>query len=219
MQKPRFLDFFAGSGLVTEALRKDFDAVWANDFSAKKAQVYQCNHRRHMFDGRSIENVRGAELPDADLAWASFPCQDLSLAGKLGGIRGERSGMVWEWLRVINEMGERRPPVIAIENVIGLISAASGDHYRALHRALQGLGYKAGAMVLDAELWIPHSRPRVFVVAVPQELNTTGLSEGAPNWLHNDAIRRARTGLANWVWWRLPHPPRRELKLDALIEW
>ena len=112
MPRLRFLDFFAGSGLVTEALRHDFEAVWANDCSEKKAQVYQCNHRGHFFDPRSIELVSGAKLPDAEMSWASFPCQDLSLAGNLDGIRGERSGMVWEWLRVMEEMGERRPRII-----------------------------------------------------------------------------------------------------------
>lgn len=219
MHRPRFLDFFAGSGLVTEALRDDFNAVWANDCSAKKAQVYQCNHLGHVFDPRSIELVRGVKLPDAELSWASFPCQDLSLAGKLNGIRGERSGMVWEWLRVMEEMGERRPPIVAVENVVGLVSAESGEHYRALHHALRRLGYKAGAIVLDAELWLPHSRPRVFVVGVPRELEVGSLSDEAPNWLHNDAIRRARAKLQDWVWWRLPRPPPRAAKLDAVIEW
>ena len=90
-----FLDFFAGSGLVTEALRHEFRAVWANDNSRKKAEVYRVNHGSDHFDGRSVEDVGGDDVPDAVLSWASFPCQDLSLAGNLDGIHGERSGLIW----------------------------------------------------------------------------------------------------------------------------
>lgn len=104
-----FLDFFAGSGLVTEALRNEFRAVWANDNSRKKAEVYRIDHGSAHFDGRSIEEVGGHDVPNALVSWASFPCQDLSLAGNLDGIHGERSGMIWHWLRVMREMGDRRP--------------------------------------------------------------------------------------------------------------
>lgn len=105
--KFRFLDFFAGAGLVTEAVSPYFDVVWANDISAKKAEVYLANHGSHHFRLGSVEAVSGDEIPAADLAWASFPCQDLSLAGNQAGIQGNRSGMVWEWLRVIEEMPAR----------------------------------------------------------------------------------------------------------------
>lgn len=214
-----FLDFFAGSGLVTEALRCDFTCAWANDNSRKKADVYRLNHGQEHFDTRSIVDVRGAQVPSAALSWASFPCQDLSLAGNLDGIRGERSGMVWQWLRVMQEMGQRRPPVIAIENVAGLVSAGKGEYYRTLHRALGEMGYKAGAMILDAVEWIPHSRPRVFVVAVPAELPIDAFVDAGPNWLHPESVQVARRGLPYWVWWKLPKPPPRTSRLEDLVEW
>ncbi len=110
--------------------------------------MYRINHGTAHFDPRSIEDVNCSEVPDADLSWASFSCQDLSLAGKLEVINGARSGMVWHWLRVMREMDERRPHIIAIENVGGLVSAAGGEHYRELHRSLGDLGYKAGAMLV-----------------------------------------------------------------------
>ena len=105
---PTFLDFFAGSGLVTQGMHGLFKAVWAIDICPKKAEVYRANHGDKYFKLDGIENVRGAELPPTDLAWASFPCQDLSLAGRMDGISGKRSGLVWDWLRIVDEM--KRPP-------------------------------------------------------------------------------------------------------------
>lgn len=77
-----FLEFFAGSGLVAEGLRDFFQPIWANDICEKKAAVYAANHGRDHFHLGSIAEINGAELPEAVMSWASFPCQDLSLAGR-----------------------------------------------------------------------------------------------------------------------------------------
>ena len=102
--KPAALEFFAGSGLVTEGLSEHFDTIWANDICPKKASVFRANHPHCPLEVRSVTEIRGGDLPDACLSWASFPCQDLSLAGNIGGIRSSRSGLVWQWLRVMDEM-------------------------------------------------------------------------------------------------------------------
>ncbi len=94
-----FLEFFAGSGLVTQGLKDHFRAAWANDICDKKAAVYTANHGAKHFHLGSIADIEGAALPNASLAWASFPCQDLSLAGLTEGIHGARSGLVWECAR------------------------------------------------------------------------------------------------------------------------
>ena len=83
-ERPSFLEFFAGNGLVAQGLGRVFRAVWANDIDAKKAAVYQANHGGSHFHCGSIADVHGQALPAAPLAWASFPCQDLSLAGLTG---------------------------------------------------------------------------------------------------------------------------------------
>ncbi len=218
-RQARFLEFFAGSGLVAEGLKNHFQAAWANDICQKKAAVYTANHGSERFLCDSITNVQGSSLPDAPLAWASFPCQDLSLAGLTGGIHASRSGLVWEWLRIIDEM-RVRPPVLVAENVTGLVSAAGGSHYKTLHRALVQRGYTVGAMLLDAARWIPQSRPRIFVVAAQTGLSVPPeLVSPTPNWLHSDAIQRAAEGLDNWVWWRMPTPAPRKFNLSDLIEW
>ena len=73
-------EFFAGSGLVTEALKDLFSVVWANDICERKAKVYQANHGPAHFLTGPIQKVRGADLPDAVMSWASVPCQDYTYA-------------------------------------------------------------------------------------------------------------------------------------------
>lgn len=217
--RPAYLDFFAGSGLVSQGLKQYFRSVWANDICKKKADVYTANHGGGNFHLGSIADVNGSTLPNAALAWASFPCQDLSLAGKTDGIHASRSGLVWEWLRIIDEM-PIPPPVLVAENVAGLVSISGGSHYRTLHEALLKRGYQVGAMLIDAARWVPQSRNRVFIVAIrdnisiPQELVDSG-----PNWLHPDAIRKAATSLDNWIWWKMPQPPDRKKMLSDIVEW
>jgi len=75
------LDFFAGSGLVRLGLAPEFETLWANDNCAKKRAAYIANHPRDQFLLGDIQHVKGHDVPAVDLAWASFPCQDLSLAG------------------------------------------------------------------------------------------------------------------------------------------
>ena len=203
---------------MTEAVSPHFDILWANDISSKKADVYRCNHGSAHFHLGSVEEVRGHELPKADLAWASFPCQDLSLAGNQTGIQGKRSGMVWEWLRVIDEMPEP-PPVLVAENVLGLVSGAGGSYYQALHLELVARGYTVGALVLDAVDFVPQSRPRVFVIAVRSDLDVSHWTTPLPGWSHRDSIIRVAEGLPNWVYWKIPQPPLRTKILDDVLEW
>jgi DNA (cytosine-5)-methyltransferase 1 len=217
-QKAKCLDFFAGCGLATEGLRTNFDVVWANDNCPKKRETYVRNHPDHPFASESIQEISGLGLPPVSLSWASFPCQDLSLAGKLGGIDAARSGLVWHWLRIMDEMA-KRPPVVVAENVQGLLTASGGSHYRLLHEALTRpeRGYKVGAVVLDALYWVPQSRPRVFVIGVRGDVDIAGLT-GDPDWCHPASVLKAAEGVRDFVWWKLPKPPVRKKGLSDLVD-
>lgn len=215
---PTFVDFFAGSGLVTQGAKHACVPVWSNDICPKKAAIYQANHGFDHFHLGSIEHIHGSEIPRGDIVWASFPCQDLSLAGKMGGLAASRSGLFWEWLRVLDEMPER-PAVIALENVVGLLSANSGEDFRQLYLALRERSYKVGPMLLDARDWVPQSRPRVFIVAVQDHLDTSTLEDNAPNWLHPEPVRKAIARLGDIVFWFMPRPQKRSKSLSDLIEW
>lgn len=216
--KPPLLEFFAGSGLVSHALSAYFDLAWANDICPKKAEVFEINHPDKPFLRESITNIVGVEIPSASVSWASFPCQDLSLAGNSKGIRALRSGLVWEWLRVMDEM-PKKPPVLVAENVLGLISSNGGGHYRELHRELTARGYVVGAVVLDAIHWVPQSRPRVFVIGVDRRaVIPVELLSPSPNWMHSASLVRAAKDLDAWVWWNLPKPSRRSQTLSSVVD-
>lgn len=213
------LDFFAGSGLVTHSLKPFFNVVWANDISEQKAEVYIRNHGAGHFHLEDISKISGHDMPYVDLSWASFPCQDLSLAGKGEGIHANRSGLVWQWLRTMDEM-ETMPDILAAENVEGLISSNEGENYISLHNELIKRGYQAGAIKLNAQNWIPQSRPRIFIIAVKKGIILPAqLCSQGPNWLHPDNIIRAASKVKDWIWWNMPEPAERKCQLSDLIEW
>jgi DNA (cytosine-5)-methyltransferase 1 len=214
----RMHEFFAGSGLVSYGLRGMFNPVWANDVSEKKADVYRANFGSQHFLLADIKSVSGASLPFAHLSWASFPCQDLSLAGSLAGIKGERSGLVWEWLRILGEM-DMRPSILVVENVEGLLSSDGGRNYRQLHFALLELGYVSGAVLINASHFVPQSRPRVFVIAVEKGVRVPDtLRDSGPNWMHGRASAKLGKGLPGWIWWRTGEPQARTVKLQDVLD-
>lgn len=206
------LDFFAGSGLVRFGLEPEFRTLWANDNSVKKQAVYIANNPSEEFVLASIQDVKGTDLPAADLAWASFPCQDLSLAGELSGIRvGTRSGLFWEWTRVIGELGKcgKRPPILVAENVVGFVVADRGKHFKLAYQALRNLGYRVGAVVIDAQDFVPQSRPRAFVIAVSEDISVEGLCQEFPSKPFHPTVLVRTSFVVNdseWLWWSLPVP-------------
>lgn len=209
------LEFFAGSGLVRLGLEPEFATVWANDVCEKKAAVYAANHPGDAMKVKSIADVRADELPHADLAWASFPCQDLSLAGNLSGIRrGTRSGLFWEWLRVIDELiaAGRQPKLLVAENVVGFLVTHESAQFRLAYRALRERGYRVGAIVMDARSFLPQSRPRAFVVAAFQDVPLDQLAQPMPSGsFHPHFLLRAARAVndPDFVWWSLPEPSGR----------
>lgn len=216
-EKIPFHEFFAGSGLVSNGLGEWFEASWANDISEKKRAVYVSNLGGDAFHLGDVSEVSGRDLPRAKLSWASFPCQDLSLAGKIGGIHSERSGLVWQWLRVIDEMGDEAPRVVCLENVVGLVSSRGGDDYRALHAALEARGYRCGAVLVNADNFVPQSRPRVFVVATRSHV-PEGLVSDSPSWLHSRQIAALGKSIDGFVWWNADRPGPREKDLEDVVE-
>lgn len=177
----RVAEFFAGIGLVRKALEEvGFVVAWANDIDPAKRSMYTANFDAAHFHLGDIRDVRGTELPDVDLATASFPCTDLSLAGNRLGLRGAQSGMFWEFARVVRELRGRRPFAIMLENVPSLATSHGGrDLYVALRR-LNRLGYWCDLLVVDARQFVPQSRPRLFVVGMRAPLMLPGGWEPSP---------------------------------------
>jgi len=111
--------------------------------------------------GDDREGGRGAD--GIDLIYGGFPCQDVSVAGKRAGLGGERSGLWFEFERILSEL---RPRWAVIENVPGLLSSNKGRDFAVILDGLEDLGYSVGWAVLDAQHFgVPQRRRRVFIVA------------------------------------------------------
>ena len=163
----RAAEFFAGIGLVRMALQRvGIDVVWANDIEPIKERIYSENFGGEDFRLGDVRQLRGSDLPDVDVATASFPCTDLSLAGWRRGLAGSGSGMFWEFARVLQEMGDRRPQAILLENVPGFATSHGGADLRAAVECLNELGYWCDLLQVDAKHFLPQSRPRMFVVGM-----------------------------------------------------
>lgn len=228
MGQRTFYEFFAGGGMARAGLGEAWTCLFANDFDPKKAAAYSDNWGDSELVVGDVAKVEPGQLPgEADLAWASFPCQDLSLAGNGAGLMGERSGSFWPFWRLIQALRTqgRAPRTIVLENVCGLLTSHGGRDFAALCEAVSAQGYWLGAMVIDAALFVPQSRPRLFVVAVRDDLPIRGgvLATGpATNW-HPPRLREAHARLseeakAHWLWFDLPSPPRRNARFADLID-
>ena len=223
-----FLEFFAGGGMARLGLGAGWTCAFANDFDAVKAATYRANFPDagsskgdgHFHEG-DVFALSAEALPSADLAWASSPCQDFSLAGARAGLAGGKSSAFfgfWTLMKALSAQG-RAPPVIVIENVVGLLTSHQGDDFTALCGALSEEGYRFGALEIDAGAFVPQSRPRVFVVAT--RLPTRDL-EGSSAF-HTRAVREAAARLPDdlkegWIWWGVPSPPARNTDLAVVLE-
>src|SRR5690606_30436280 len=116
-------EFFAGGGLAGLGL-EGFRTTFANDLDAAKAASWRANHGDpEILKLADVWDLTPNDLPGhADLAWASSPCQDVSLAGARGGLDARRSGAFWGFWRLMTGLAEqgRAPGLIVIENVMGL---------------------------------------------------------------------------------------------------
>jgi len=224
-----YYDFFAGGGMARLGIGHRWRCLLANDICPKKAHAYRLNFppaKEFILD--DIANLTLAHLPGKPaLAWASFPCQDLSLAGNRNGLTAKRSGSFWPFLNLMKAMDDdKRPlPIIVLENVVGALTSNQGRDIRDILEALAGLGYLFGPMVIDAVHFLPQSRPRLFIVAVKEgQAIPPEMLQGGPSGLwHPKRLKAAYQELteplkASWVWWRLPEPRVNRLPLAELIE-
>lgn len=223
-----FYEFFAGGGMARAGLGKGWRCVFANDIDEKKAASYAAHWGDKQLRVCDVAALTTADLPGAvDLAWASFPCQDLSLAGSGGGLDAERSGTFWPFWKLIRKLREegRVPRLVVLENVCGALHSHEGKDFAAIGSALSNADYRFGAVVIDAIHFLPQSRPRLFIIGVCADgeiSHDLTLSEPDPNW-HPERLVKAYEKLsarsrAKWVWWKLPAAPIRETVFADVIE-
>ena len=219
-----FAEFFAGIGLMRVGLESQgWKCTWANDFDPLKDRIYRENFGADSIDPRDVRLVKGSEIPSVSLATASFPCQDLSEAGPHNGIHGPRSNVYWEFLRVLEEMKGRRPPLVLVENVRGFMTRGFGADLVAAIKGLNDLGYTCDAILADAKHFVPQSRTRVFLIGVKGDLLEkavrTKMSSGYRHTFRPERLREIlrSPGLRTFET-RLPNPPKLSVALSEVLE-
>ena len=226
-QPPRYAEFFCGGGMVRAALQDQWNCVLANDIDPMKCGVYGQNWGLEALHQGDI-----AALPETllhqqiDMYWASSPCQDFSLAGKGQGLSGARSGVFAHWADKIETAIDAgfAPRIIAFENVVGLVSRNAGADFNTVLARFVQLGYKVGALEIDARRFLPQSRPRLFVICVRNDVDIAGLTVPKPSHaFHGKKLQKflgaaTRPVRSNWLWWKLDDLPAADQTLDTVLE-
>ena len=214
--------------MVRAGLGEGWTCLFANDIDKKKGVSYSLNWGNKELRLVDVATLKSTDLPGtADLAWASFPCQDLSLAGSGTGLRGERSGTFWPFWRLVETLvrENRAPTTIVLENVCGALTSHGGKDFASIGAALTGGAYRFGALVIDAVHFVPQSRPRLFIIAVSENhaVSESLLSSKPDGKWHTGALIEAYGQLSqreqkNWIWWRLALPAKRNMGFEDLVE-
>lgn len=214
--------------MVRAALDGRWKCLFANDFDHRKGQTYRVNWGDEELKTADVRGLSTTELPgQAQLVWASFPCQDLSLAGAGAGLKGDRSGTFWPFWDLMKTMISegREPEIIVLENVTGAITSHGGKDFTAICKAFTKLNYSVGTVVVDAALFLPHSRPRLFVIATRADVTIPSyLTSDEPDSIyHTKALKRAYNSLPEkekkaWIWWNLEMPKVEGPELIDIIE-
>ncbi len=161
------VEFFAGIGLMRAGLEQSgWQVELANDIDPVKRRLY-VNHFVGSGDHFVLEDIHklpAEDVPEVDLATASFPCTDLSLAGKRAGLKGKQSSAFWGFVDVLQGMGSRKPPLVLLENVAGFLTSNNGQDFKDALKALNEQGYTVDAFIINAAHFVPQSRVRLFIV-------------------------------------------------------
>jgi len=232
MTKPRdtfqFAEFFAGIGLMRMGLENasnKFSCVFANDLDPKKKAMYTHHFGQdsHEFNDKDVHQLSAQDIPTISLATASFPCTDLSLAGGRAGVHKGESSAFWGFYNILNSMNSKKPNVVLLENVVGLLSSNNGDDFEDVLRAMNQIGYSVDPFILDAKWFVPQSRARMFVVCSLENYRVSQ-SNLPPD---ESRIRPAKliefiTKRFNDIRWQirdLPDPPPNStLKLNDIVQ-
>ncbi|MGH9203989.1 MAG: DNA cytosine methyltransferase, partial [Vicinamibacterales bacterium] len=215
-------EFFAGIGLVRLALEhRGFRVVFANDIDPQKFAMYRDNFGADDFALGDIHRLDADRIPDCDLYTASFPCNDLSIAGAMAGLNGSQSSAFWGLVRILREKAKRKrlPSLVLLENVPGFLIAHGGKDFEAALLALCELNYACDALIIDAVHFVPQSRARLFVIA------QLGVEGRFPFGIDASTVRtQALVAFMmthphiRWSVRHLPSPPSRGPLLPTILE-
>jgi len=192
------VSLFAGVGGFDLALeRKGVDVVASVEIDKHARSILTKQFPKSTIL-EDVKNVTGQQLLDlgfesSGIIVGGFPCQDLSVAGKRKGLAGERSGLFFEVVRILDETKARW---FILENVPGLLSSNGGRDLGIILGALVELGYGVAYRVLDAQYFgVPQRRRRIFIVGCLGDDGRTpaqvlSISEGRARYLEASQQKR-----------------------------
>ena len=169
--RPRLFESFSGIGCQRLAFKRlgiNVQSVGISEIDKFAVSSYNAIHGDTKNFG-DITKIKGSELPQIDVFTYSFPCTDLSKAGKQKGLNSTRSGLVYEVLRILHECNEcgNLPRVLIMENVVDLVQVKFIREFQEIQVELEGLGYSNYTDILNAkDFGVAQNRDRVFMVSI-----------------------------------------------------
>lgn len=159
-----YVDLFSGTGGFTKGLQEagfKFKKHYFSEIDKYSVANYQY-HFRHGKNLGDIKKIKGKQIERPDLITFGSPCQDISLAGNRNGLKGKRSGLFFEAIRIIKES---KPRVFIFENVKGLFSSNEGKDFEVVLKTFADLGlYDCQWQLLNTKWFLPQHRERLYLV-------------------------------------------------------
>ena len=228
MDQKSYFDLFAGIGLVDYALDK---TGWvldlAVDYDLKKKNIYSVNFPEYVnkYVLKDVFSLTKYDLPNSFLGHASFPCTDVSTAGRRKGVgNGVQSSAIDSVLGLLySKEYYNRPNLLLTENVKGLLTSNDGKDIQYLLSHYSELGYYNDILFVDAKYFVPQSRQRIFIVSmkkeiIPEELIANSVTE---SWVRPSLLMKTINRLKDIKWLHLKVPPQPQINndLESIIDY
>lgn len=197
----RTADLFCGIGgfrlgvdRAANRLNIPVKCVFSSEIEKNAVKIYEKNFKET--PSGDITKVRTSDIPDIDILCGGFPCQDVSIAGKREGLKGKRTGLFFDVVRILQE---KQPSYVFLENVKGLLNSNRGWDFARILIELEDAGYSVEWDLLNSkDFGVPQNRERVFIVG---SLRGRGRGKIFPIIRENDSIcdksRESKEGIYN----------------------
>ena len=188
----KFVDLFCGMGTIRMGFEQaGHECVYSVEFDKHKREIYKTIFGSEP-DAGDITTVRASDIPRSDCWCFGAPCQDFSIAGLRAGLDGERSGLVREVFRLIEEKESAdRPEWLLYENVKGMLSSNNGWDFAAIQAEMGQCGYDVQWQIFNSKNFgVPQNRERVYTLGhlrAKGERKIFPIGEG--NSVHNEAVQ------------------------------
>ena len=158
----KFFDLFAGIGGFRVGLEAHgHECVGSCEIDKYARKIYGKNFG-HEPEYKDVRDIEAKDIQDFDILCAGFPCQSFSIVGNRMGFEDKRGNLFFEIIRLAKE---KRPSILLLENVKGLLSHEKGETFRIMLQTLDECGYDVSWQLLNSRYFVPQSRERLYIIA------------------------------------------------------